>query len=291
MEAERDRHRAIARGPDGRRDRERRSAQLRLERQPRAGTENAAVNPSSAPNSKRAASTPPSPTLSWRSTRHPVAPASSPCIGNPLPSTRSGGDTDSRATSRPATENRVRPSRFAHGYSSGIPKTIRSATYAPAAPLAQQLLTAMAERASDHPGARDEGRLDATCRARGERQRGEPVHGPFAGHRTLSRRFLVPWRDPRQRHPLARVRVRKRDVRRRWSAEPGRGLGVADEDPGRSEPSGSSTHTLLTLFEAVHNPDPPWGLLLTLAQWSLIEEGARPTAQPSESRPRGRRRA
>ncbi len=33
------------------------------------------------------------------------------------------------------------------------------------------------------------------------------------------------------------------------------------------------------------------GLLFTLAPRSLIEEGARPTAQPSESRPRGRRRA
>ena len=53
-------------------------------------------------------------------------------------------------------------------------------------------------------------------------------------------------------------------------------------------PSATLTTVLIVFGVAVVLVVPSMALLYTLAQRSLIEEGARPTAQPSESRPRGR---
>jgi hypothetical protein len=54
---------------------------------------------------------------------------------------------------------------------------------AEAAPLAQQLLAAVAKRAPDHPRLRDEGDLDSAGLGGPEDQRFEPLHRPTIDHR------------------------------------------------------------------------------------------------------------
>jgi hypothetical protein len=92
------------------------------------GKGNAAISSRWSAKSKLAARTPPLSVASCRFTRHPTAAARRPCIGSPLGS-RVTVIASSRSTSAPATENRVRASRFAQGWSSGIPIVERSAMY------------------------------------------------------------------------------------------------------------------------------------------------------------------
>ena len=85
---------------------------------------NAAISASCALQSKVAQMTAGAPLGTWRSTVHPVAAASSPWIGSPDSSRRSGVRAGSIATLRPATSKRRRDRRLAHGYSSGTPKVL-----------------------------------------------------------------------------------------------------------------------------------------------------------------------
>ena len=130
------------------------------------------------------ASRAPSPTGSCRSTCQPLAPASRPWIGSPLGSRLSGRasevevDVSARHREAPLGEPvgpRVKQ-RDPHR------RALRDVG-AHAAPLAQQLLPAVAQRAADHPGVGDERRLDARLARARQRQRGEPLHHPFADHR------------------------------------------------------------------------------------------------------------
>ena len=130
------------------------------------GNGNAAISSGWRAKSKLAARTPPSSVASCRSTCHPAAAARRPCIGSPL-----GSRFSVVASSRSTVAAGDREPRPGDAIRPGVQKRDphRRALLdvgAQAAALAQQLLPPMAERAPDHAGAGDEGRLDAAVGAR-----------------------------------------------------------------------------------------------------------------------------